>query len=102
MQNFRAAMEGIGHIRCTLDETFGGMHGTHCEPNVLVECKEICDAIYEAYRKTAPVTPDGWKLVPVELTGAMTNAMTDAILDDLHNVDVWRSVLAAAPQQEVK
>lgn len=102
MQNFRAAMEGIGHIRCTLDETFGGMHGTHCEPNVLVECKEICDAIYEAYRKTAPVTPDGCKLVPVELTGAMTNAMTDAILDDLHNVDVWRSVLAAAPQQEVK
>ncbi|EKY3920267.1 hypothetical protein RCI35_004192 [Enterobacter hormaechei] len=47
------------------------------------------------------VIPDGWKLVPAELTGAMTNAMTDAILDDLHNVDVWRSVLAAAPQQEV-
>lgn len=55
---------------------------------------------YEA--GNSPVTPDGWKLVPVELTGAMTNAMTDAILDDLHNVDVWRSVLAAAPQQEVK
>ncbi|MBJ6408950.1 hypothetical protein JGT23_10655 [Enterobacter hormaechei] len=48
------------------------------------------------------VIPDGYALVPVELTGAMTNAMTDAILDDLHNVDVWRSVLAAAPQQEVK
>lgn len=45
---------------------------------------------------------DGWVAVPVELTGDMTNAMTDAILDDLHNVDVWRSVLAAAPQQEVK
>ena len=58
MQNFRAAMEGIVHIRRTLDETFGGLHGTHCEPDVLVECKEICDAIYEAYRKTAPVTPD--------------------------------------------
>ncbi|HBC2536849.1 TPA: hypothetical protein I3946_001612 [Enterobacter cloacae] len=50
----------------------------------------------------SPVIPDGWKVVPVELTGAMTNAMTDAILDDLHNVDVWRSVLAAAPQQEVR
>ncbi|MDA4777447.1 Lar family restriction alleviation protein [Enterobacter hormaechei] len=48
------------------------------------------------------VIPDGWKLVPIDLTGAMTNAMTDAILDDLHNVDVWRSVLAAAPQQEAK
>ncbi|EQA1665910.1 hypothetical protein NTD78_RS16360 [Enterobacter bugandensis] len=50
----------------------------------------------------SPVIPDGYALVPVELTGAMTKAMTDAILDDLHNVDVWRSVLAAAPQQEVK
>ncbi|SAD07268.1 Uncharacterised protein [Enterobacter cloacae] len=50
----------------------------------------------------SPVIPDGWKLVPIDLTGAMTNAMTDAILDDLHNVDVWRSVLAAAPQQEAK
>lgn len=49
----------------------------------------------------SPVIPDGYVLVPVELTGAMTNAMTDAILDDLHNVDIWRSVLAAAPQQEV-
>ncbi|MCK6946324.1 hypothetical protein L8Q47_15065 [Enterobacter bugandensis] len=49
---------------------------------------------------TANKLPEGYVLVPVELTGAMTNAMTDAILDDLHNVDVWRSVLAAAPQQE--
>ncbi|HBL5342773.1 TPA: hypothetical protein LTW87_003001 [Enterobacter hormaechei] len=50
----------------------------------------------------SPVIPDGWKLVPIELTGDMTNAMSEAILDDLHNVDVWRSVLAAAPQQEAK
>lgn len=57
--------------------------------------------IAESTSGNSPVIPDGWKLVPVELTGAMTNAMTDAILDDLHNVDVWRSVLAAAPQQEV-
>ncbi|HHD7207883.1 TPA: hypothetical protein ACNOH0_003797 [Enterobacter hormaechei] len=48
----------------------------------------------------SPVIPDGWKLVPIELTGDMTNAMSEAILDDLHNVDVWHSVLAAAPQQE--
>lgn len=53
LQNFRAAMEGIGHIRRTLEETFGGLHGTHVEPDVLVECKAICDAIFEAYRKTA-------------------------------------------------
>jgi len=58
--------------------------------------------IAESTSGNSPVIPDGWVMVPVELTGAMTNAMTDAILDDLHNVDVWRSVLAAAPQQEVK
>lgn len=63
LQNFRAAMEGIGHIRRALEETFGGLHGTHVEPDVLVECKAICDAIYEAYRKPALVTPDGW--IPV-------------------------------------
>lgn len=50
----------------------------------------------------SPAIPDGYALVPVELTGAMTNALTDAILDDLHYVDVWRSVLAGAPQQESK
>lgn len=63
------------------------------------------DTLYiraDVFAGNSPVIPDGWVLVPVELTGAMTNAMTDAILDDLHNVDVWRSVLAAAPQQEVK
>lgn len=57
VQNFRSAMEGIGHIRRTLDETFGGLHGTHCEPDVLVECKAICDSICEAYRRTAPPAP---------------------------------------------
>ena len=59
-ENFRTAMEGIGHIRRTLDETFGGLHGTHVEPDVLDECKAICDAIYAAYRHTqpAPVVSD--------------------------------------------
>ncbi|HCI8069527.1 TPA: DUF551 domain-containing protein [Klebsiella pneumoniae] len=47
-------MEGIGHIRRTLDETFGGLHGTHVEPDVLAECKAICDAIYAAYRHAQP------------------------------------------------
>lgn len=73
-----------------------------------VECGCVMTEVFFHWLRVAyeagnyPVIPDGWKLVPVELTGAMTNAMTDAILDDLHNVDVWRSVLAAAPQQEVK
>lgn len=102
MQNFRAAMEGIGHIRRTLDETFGGLRGTHCEPDVLVECKAICDAIYEAYRKTAPVTPDGWQLVPKEPTEAMNKAGWAAINEHDAINPTYRAMLAAAPKQEVK
>ncbi|HAS1884740.1 hypothetical protein [Enterobacter hormaechei] len=77
---------------------------------ILFEGVKFNNAVFDACRAAmlqgadgnSPVIPDGWVMVPVELTGAMTNAMTDAILDDLHNVDVWRSVLAAAPQREVK
>lgn len=60
IENFRSAMEGIGHIRRTLEETFGGLHGTHVEPDALAECKAICDAIYSAYGHAppAPVVPD--------------------------------------------
>lgn len=54
IENFRSAMEGIGHISRTLEETFGGLHGTHVEPDVLAECKAICDAIYAAYSHAQP------------------------------------------------
>lgn len=54
IENFRSAMEGIGHIRRTLEETLGGLHGTHVEPDVLAECKAICDAIYASYRHAQP------------------------------------------------
>lgn len=102
MQNFRDAMEGIGHIRRTLEETFGGLHGTHCEPDVLVECKAICDAIYEAYRKSAQVTQDGWQLVPKEPTEAMNKAGWAAINEHDEINPTYRAMLAAAPQHEVK
>lgn len=59
IENFRSAMEGIGHIRRTLEQTFGGMHGTHVEPDILAECKAICDAVYAAYSGNSPVIPDG-------------------------------------------
>ena len=64
IENLRSTMEGIGHIRRTLEETFGGLHGTHVEPDVLAECKAICDAIYAAYRhaQPAPVVPNGLRL----------------------------------------
>ena len=101
MQNFRSAMEGIGHIRRTLEETFGGLHGTHCEPDVLVECKAICDAIHEAYLKSARVTPDGWQLVPKEPTEAMNKAGWAAINEHDEINPTYRAMLAAAPQHEV-
>lgn len=64
LENLRSAMEGIGHIRRTLEEAFGGLHGTHVEPDVLAECKAICDAIYAAYRhaQPAPVVPEEWTI----------------------------------------
>lgn len=58
LHNYRTAMEGIGHIRRTLEETFGGLHGTHVEPDVLMDCKTICDAIYAAYSGNSPAIPD--------------------------------------------
>lgn len=52
LSNFRDAMEGIVHIKRTLTESFGGLHGTHVEPDVIKECKAICDAIHAAYVRT--------------------------------------------------
>ncbi|QLU24542.1 DUF551 domain-containing protein [Klebsiella oxytoca] len=67
LHNYRTAMEGIGHIRRTLEETFGGLHGTHVEPDVLIECKTICDAIYAAYRGSAQGVPDEIECVATTL-----------------------------------
>ena len=67
LHNYRTALEGIGHIRRTLEETFGGLHGTHVEPDVLMECKTICDAIYAAYRGSAQGVPDEIECVATTL-----------------------------------
>ncbi|MCF6686013.1 DUF551 domain-containing protein [Raoultella ornithinolytica] len=70
IENFRSAMEGIGHIRRTLEETFGGLHGTHVEPDVLAECKAICDAIYAAYLHAQPAPVDN-TFIPKNLDKAL-------------------------------
>lgn len=75
---------------------------THCAHRLAEEVRDLRDAMLQGDDGNSPLISDGWKLVPIELTGDMTNAMSEAILDDLHNVDVWRSVLAAAPKLEVK
>jgi hypothetical protein len=46
------------------------------------------------FAEAAPV-PEGWKLVPVELTGEMRKAT-----DNAESVDeAWKSMLAAAPEK---
>ncbi|WP_417649319.1 hypothetical protein [Enterobacter hormaechei] len=60
----------------------------------------------------SPVIPDGWKLVPVEPTEEMIAAAmcsNDVLFDSeddtmflVQHTVIWRAMLAAAPQQEVK
>ncbi|WP_206615675.1 hypothetical protein [Raoultella ornithinolytica] len=106
LHNYRTAMEGIGHIRRTLEETFGGLHGTHVEPDVLMDCKTICDAIYAAYSGNSPVIPDGYVMVPINPTGEMQAAGGIAVkcettaLNKLWTANkVYQAMLAAAPQE---
>lgn len=111
LHNYRTALEGIGHIRRTLEETFGGLHGTHVEPDVLIECKTICDAIYAAYSGSSPVIPDGksvtastgipvipdgYVMVPKEPTQAMLAAFNDSDYGRKSLRERYVAMLAAA------
>lgn len=46
--------------------------------------------------------PDGWKLVPVELTCEMDDAAWDAYHDNRCMSDIYAAMLAAAPQEPAK
>ncbi|EPV3661257.1 MULTISPECIES: hypothetical protein [Enterobacter cloacae complex] len=48
----------------------------------------------------APVVPNGWVLVPKEPTPAMLNAAW--VSHGIYHASAYRTMLAAAPQQEVK
>lgn len=50
----------------------------------------------------SPVTPDGYALVPKEITCAMDDAAWEAYHETRCMSDIWAALLAAAPQQEVK
>lgn len=110
IENFRSALEGIGHIRRTLEETFGGLHGTHVEPDVLIECKTICDTIYAAYSGISPVIPDGYVMVPKEPTEDMCfapdvrvgNKAWDGYQSSADMAEckaIYEAMLSAAPQE---
>lgn len=55
---------------------------------------------YEA--GNSPVTPDGYVLVPKELTCEMDDAAWDAYHETRSMSDIWAALLAAEPKQEVK
>ncbi|EPY4285013.1 DUF551 domain-containing protein [Klebsiella pneumoniae] len=99
IENFRSAIEGIGHIRRTLEETFGGLHGTHVEPDVLMDCKTICDAIYAAYSGNSPVIPDGYVMAPREPTEEMNKAGWAAMNEHDAINPTYRAMIAAAPHE---
>ncbi|EGK6472912.1 hypothetical protein IO056_002014 [Salmonella enterica] len=50
----------------------------------------------------SPVIPDGYVLVPKEITCAMDDAAWEAYNETRCMSDIWAALLAAAPQQEVK
>lgn len=50
----------------------------------------------------SPVTPDGWVMVPKEITCAMDDAAWEAYHETRCMSDIWAALLASAPQQEVK
>lgn len=101
IENFRSAMEGIGHIRRTLEETFGGLHGTHVEPAVLAECKAICDAIYAAYRHAQPaqtgVDDDVRNIIGLLETNEWAEHCTETVLGSRLEAEITRLVGSAQP-----
>ena len=50
----------------------------------------------------SPVIPNGYVLVPKEITCAMDDAAWEAYHETRCMSDIWAALLAAAPQQEVK
>ncbi|WP_374982259.1 hypothetical protein [Salmonella enterica] len=50
----------------------------------------------------SPVTPDGWTIVPKELTCEMDDAAWEAYHETRCMSDIWAALLSAAPKQEVR
>ena len=48
----------------------------------------------------SPVIPDGWVMVPKEITCAMDDAAWEAYHETRCMSDIWAALLAAAPQKK--
>lgn len=94
---YRMARQGITNIGIAIEETFGGLHGTHCELDILVECKSICDAIYVAYRKAMPDTT--FRESEDSSTG-MFREMPETSTNPLSIPNAWISCSELMPEKE--
>ncbi|WP_368941419.1 hypothetical protein [Citrobacter werkmanii] len=86
LENHRAAMQSFG-ISEKLDEV--GSWNNHMNTPT-------------AQAGNSPLIPDGYVLVPKEITCAMDDAAWEAYHETRCMSDIWAALLAAAPQQEVK
>ena len=82
-----------------------GVHGSvevnaRLFENVLMELLRHRAAMLQGADGNSPVIPDGWVLVPKEPTPAMLNAAW--VSHGIYHASAYRTMLAAAPQQEVK
>lgn len=82
-----------------------GVHGSvevnaRLFENVLMELLWHRAAMLHGADGNSPVIPDGWVLVPVELTCEMDEAAWNVCHGTRTMSDIWSALLAAAPQQE--
>ncbi|WP_145522493.1 hypothetical protein [Yersinia bercovieri] len=57
--------------------------------------------LYEAPQLNSPEIPEGWKLVPIELTAEMAQAAGEAHEGESYlPYSIYRAMLAAAPEKE--
>lgn len=66
----------------------------------MLELRERRTAMLQGAAGNSPVILDGWVLVPKEPTPAMLNAAW--VSHGIYHASAYRTMLAAAPQQEVK
>ncbi|EMK7764117.1 hypothetical protein V9P78_003226 [Yersinia enterocolitica] len=77
---------------------------------ILCHSKEEADSyvgepvpLYEAPQLNSPEIPEGWKLVPTEITKAMRDAWDNAPNchedDDVNMCNAYRAMIAAAPEK---
>ncbi|MFU0448454.1 hypothetical protein ACMZZG_23620 [Pseudocitrobacter faecalis] len=78
------------------------------EGSIDVECGCVMTEVLFHWMRVAyeagnsPEIPDGWVIVPKELTCEMDDAAWEAYHETRSMSDIWAALLASAPQQEMK